>query len=888
MVRLYRFALRLLPPGIRAKDGPEMVWAFAMLWAAAPGGLARVRLVVRCFGRLPLVAALEWLELMGWVRAPGSGSNVGRWGMSAWMSSLRYVFRTLWKAPAFTATTVILLGLGVGSVTTIFTLVDHVLLRALPYPAQERIISVDNGSHPVPVFREFQTINSVELWGAAISQTARLVGQGDPQRITETRVSEDFFSLFGARPANGRLLVEEDFAASDVVVLGHGTWERVFGSDPDIVGQTIRVDDEAVQVVGVLDQEFVAPEGLVATGTSPDLWRPMDWGRPEFDSIDYWVLDVMGRLASGATLADANAELTRVSERLAQRYPDDRSREDGTALVTPAVGLQAMTTRRVRTGLGLLLGAVGMLLLVACLNVAHLFLARGLGRVQDMAVRRSLGASTTSLVQHLLLESLILGGLGGLLGLGLATLGLRSFMSLNPTAIPWATDVSLDWRVLGFAAAVSVTTALLFGLVPAIRSLGQDLTNDLKGTSRAATAGRGAIRIRSSLVIAEVALSLVLVASAGLLLRSFMNVRSLDPGFQPEGVWTLPLNPTGPETPAEYVESMNRVAASLAAIPGVQDATYSLTLPFERTGTSRCCWMTSNFRAEGEPVEGIRLLLQPTTSSYFETLDVPLLAGRVWTEGEAGSDPWPAVISENLAVMTFGSAARAINRVLEVGGEDSGTPVRIVGVSEDTHHFGLDQDPPTFVYLPVEKLPFDIPMAHMAVRTSGDPPPGFARTLRQAVWDASPNLPVPTVRTMDDWIDRSNAGRRFESALFGSFGTLALLLAAAGLYGTLLYTVGQRRRELGIRMALGAARRRVERQVVTQGLVLAVLGSIVGIAGAWATGRFLESRLFQLEANDPSTLIGAVLVLLGASVFASWFPARRAAGVDPMKVLREE
>jgi hypothetical protein len=333
---------------------------------------------------------------------------------------------------------------------------------------------------------------------------------------------------------------------------------------------------------------------------------------------------------------------------------------------------------------------------------------------------------------------------------------------------------------------------------------------------------------------------------------------------------------------------MDRVAASLASIPGVRSTTYGLTLPFEMTGTSRCCWMTSNFRADGEPFEGIRLLLQPTTSSYFETLGVPLLAGRVWTEGEAASDPWPVVISENLAVEVFGAAEQAVNQILEVGGEATRTPVRVVGVSDDTLHFGLDQDPPTFVYLPMEKLPFDIPMAHMAVRVSGDPPPGFARTLRQAVWNASPDLPVPTVRTMDDWIDRSNAGRRFESALFGAFGTLALLLAAAGLYGTLLYTVGQRRRELGIRMALGAARRSVERQVVTQGLVLALLGSVVGVAGAWATGRFLESRLFQLEASDPSTLVGAVLVLLGASAFASWFPARRAAGVDPMKVLREE
>ncbi len=331
---------------------------------------------------------------------------------------------------------------------------------------------------------------------------------------------------------------------------------------------------------------------------------------------------------------------------------------------------------------------------------------------------------------------------------------------------------------------------------------------------------------------------------------------------------------------------MDQVEASLAAVPGVTSATYSLTLPFERTGSGRCCWMNSDLRAGGEDREGLRLLLQPVTESFFETLGIPLLAGVVWTEAEAGADPWPVVLSENLAVDFFGSADRAVNQVLAVGSDDK--PMVVVGIVQDTKYFGLDQEPPTFIYLPMEKLPFTIAMAHMAVRIQGGAPDGWPGFLREAVWAGAPNMPVPTVRPMEEWIDLSTSRRRFDGVLFGAFGGLALLLAAAGLYGTLLYTVGQRRRELGIRMALGAGRGRVERQVVSQGLILAILGCLAGLAGAWGVGRFLESRLFELDATDPSTLVMAVGVLLAAAALASWFPARRASRVDPIQVLKEE
>jgi predicted permease len=673
--------------------------------------------------------------------------------------------------------------------------------------------------------------------------------------------------------------------------LGHGFWERAFGADPGVLGKVIRVDLEnreaSFQVVGVLAEEFVAPEGIAGTGESPDIWLPLDWSDEGFERASMWVLDVMGRMAPGATLTEVNGELANAAAALAQAWPEDRVDRDGEPLELPAVSLLEGTTKRVRMGLGFLLGAVSLLLLVACVNVAHLFLARGLGRVREMAVRRALGAGTGSLVQQLLVESLLLGVVGGALGLGLAYLGLETFMSLNPRAIPWAGDVSLDPRILGFAAMVSATTVLLFGLIPALRSMGHDLTDDLKGTSRGSTSGRRTSRLRNGLVVAEVAMSLVLVAVAGLLLRSFQKVQAQDPGIQVAGVWTVPLSPTGLSSSEDYVRSMDEVEMSLARIPGVSSATYSLTLPMEMTGTGRCCWVSGSVMVDGERKEGLRVFLQPVTESYFETLSVPFLSGRAWTEAETGAEPWPTVLSETMAIELFGSTDRALNQVFEVGGGEVKQHL-VVGVTKDTRHFGLDQDPEQMVYIPMEKLPFTIPMAHMAVKLDREAPSGWARTLREAVWDVNPAMPVPTVRSMEEWVARSTSGRRFDGALFGTFGALALLLAAAGLYGTLLYAVGQRRRELGVRMALGAARKKVQRQVVSQGLVLSVVGCVVGLGAIWGVGRFLESRLFGLSPSDPLTILGTVGVLLAATVLASWLPARRASNVDPMEVLREE
>ncbi len=877
MVRLYGALLRLLPPGLYREDGAEMRQAFADLWAGARGR-ERWRIGVVAFSRLPVVVVVEWMDALG----IGTGQT-GGWEMGGWARHVRIAARTLKKAPAFAVTTILLIGLGVGAVTTIFTLVDHVLLRPLPYPAADRMITVELGSHSGISYRAFEEAEGVEAWAAGYVESANLTGVGDPIKLEWASVSEDFFPFFGASPIRGRLLVDDDFESLSTVVVSGWAWRTMFGEDAELVGRTIRVDGSAYTVAGILDDDFVPPRNIV--GTDVALYRPIDWSQEMVTDPSYRILEVAGRMSPGVTVDALQLRFDELSERLATAYPEQMTDRDGNWDPFPVVELQESTVSDVRSGLNLLLGAVGLLLLVACLNVAHLFLARGLGRVQEMAVRRALGAGPSGLVQQLMAESLVIGALGGALGLLLAWLGLGTLLELNPEALPAVGDISLDLRIAAFAVAVSATTAVLFGVFPALRTIGTDLTGDLRGTSRSSTAGRGTQRLRGGLVIAEVAISLVLVAQAGLLLKSFMQVQARDARFDATDVWTVPLTPTHIDSPEGYVASMNEVLASLESVPGVRSAAYGITQPFEFTGPGRCCWSTGNIEVDGEELESTRLMMHPVSVGYFETLSAPLVAGSVWREAGVVDLPWPTVITEQFAIDLFGSAERALEREIATSAERS---LRVVGVAPDIKHYGLDQDDGPMAYLPVQVVPFAIPMAHMAVRLRGPAPEDLPRTLRQAVWRAIPDMPVPTVRSMEDWMRDSMTSRRFDSALYAAFGITALLLAAAGLYGTLLYSVRQRRRELGIRIALGAARTRLERDVVGRGLLLAGAGAVVGIGAAIWIGRRLEERLFEVEATDPIALGAAALVLMISAGLASWLPARRAGRVDPLETLSAE
>ena len=876
VVRLYAALLLLLPPDLRGYRG-EMVEAFERMQAEEKDRGARLRITVRAFGRLPAVMVLEWLEHLGARRAPGRTTTTGGRRMELFRD-LRHALRSLAKAPAFALAAVGLVAIGVGSVTTIFSVVDHVLLRALPYPDEERLVYLQNGSHSGPFYQRLDEVETVEVWAAASSRDVRLTGSGEPRLLPLSRVTPGFWELLGARAARGRLLNASD--GNDAVVVSGAAWRSRWGGDPGLVGRTLQIDGEPAVVVGVLDPDFEAPEALVDPGT--EFWRAFDWTEESLRDTDFNLLQVAGRVRVGVGLESVQAGVDGLLAALAESDVNFRTRE-GELVRVPVVSLAEETVYEVRRGLGLLLGAVGLLLLVACANLAHLFLARGLGRTREMAVRRALGARTGDLTRHLLAESLAVGLAGGLVGTLLAAGGLRLFTALSPTALPRAASVSLDLRILGFALGMAVLTAVLFGLVPALRGVGAEVSDHLHAGGRTATGTRHSRRLRHGLVAVEVALSLILVASAGLLVRSFVAVQAQETGFRVADVWTVPLSPTGVETAEDLLSLMEGIAGEAAGIPGVAEAAWGLTMPLELTGGNRCCWGTRGVTVDSREVDA-RVSLHPVSVAYFDLLELELTAGRSWSAGEAAGTPVPVVLSEPLAAAAFGSAAAAVGRSFEAS-----FPAVVVGVTADNRHYGLETPHGPAIYLPVEHLPFGIPKAHLAVRVeaagvTGDLP----RALREAVWSEAPELPVPTVRSLEGWLDRSTAERRFQSALFGTFATLALVLAAVGLYGTLLYMAGERRKEVGIRLALGATRGSVERRLLRSGLGLTLAGVLLGLGGAWYAGRLLETQIFGVERGDPVTLLGAAGVLLATAAMASWLPARRAGRTDPVETLRTE
>ena len=880
---LYSLLLRAFPPDFRREEGREAADDFRRLWDESRSRRSRLRVAAVSFGSLPLAFALDWA---GWLSDPirrrthrTRAQQHRRMGMTDWVRGIRHATRSLRKNPAFSFSTCLLMALGIGAVTTIFTIVDHVMLRPLPYPEADRLVTFEQGSHSGPLVREMEALRSVEGLSAITSSYGNLVGEGQPQRIVQGSISEGFLSLFGASPAAGRMFDAEDFAFPDRVLLSRGAWTRIWGDDPGLIGRTITVDGESLVVVGILDGAFHAPRSI--TNLAVDLWRPLDWSDPGFQSHERWALEVAARLAPGRSTVDAQAEVDAMMARMSTVH-ENYTTNEGTPRDVPVTPLADAVVRDVRSGLGLLMGAVTLLLLVACVNVAHLFMARGLARGRELAVRRALGASMPTLVGHLATESLLLGAVGGAGGVLLAFTGLKAFLGLNPGALPRAEEIGLDPRILAFAAMLSALTALVFGLLPALRTLGRSRQANLRPSTRGGTASRGDQVLRQGLIVAEVAVSLVLVAGASLLLRTFIEVQRQDPGFETAGIWTIPLTPREVESPDAYRLQMEEVRASVAQVPGVVSAAYGLTMPFELTGSGRCCWRsTLSSASTGDQASP---WIHTVSLDYFATLGVEMLHGATWSAADAQSVPIPTVVNETFATAMFGSPEAALGEVML---REGGMQFLVTGVSRDTRYFGLDAEPESNVFIPIEVLPFPITRGHLAVRVAGGGA-GLGASLREAVWAAAPTLPVPTVRTMEGWMENATARRRFDSALFATFGLVALLLAAGGLYGTLLYTASQRRRELAIRQALGASRARIERWMLGGGLLVSTVGVLVGLLGSWGASRFLESRLWGVERSDPLALFGAAGLLLLVAAVASWLPARWAGRTDPMEALQAE
>jgi predicted permease len=885
-LRLYRALIRLLPRRVRERDGEEMARALAdqIAGARAP---AAVRW--RALTRFPLVLALEWRDVLfaPRVSSPTVFSQGSR--MESIARMIRQGARGLARTPVFSLSVILLLGVGVGSVSAIFAVVDHVLLRPLPYPNVDRLVVID-GSHSMPAVRDMQAMRSIDAWAAAATENARLTRDGEPLRVRQALITGGFFPMFRARAAVGRLLQPADSQFANVAVLSYSMWVRVFGGDTSAIGSTIRIDDAPTTVVGVLDPTFALPETIV--GASVDLWRPVDPAAEYMTKRDYWMFGAIGRLGADRTIAQAQQEATRVANERAKVFPG-RYTEDGKVLELPVRSLRDATTGRVQRPLRLLLGAVGLLLLVACTNVTHLFLARGVGRLREMAVRRALGARTRLLVAQLLIESGMLGLAGAVLGAAIAYAGVRAFLALAPAGLPRATTIGVDARVLLFAGSVGMLTAIVFGLIPALRLARLGPGDPLRGAGRTLTGTRGAHRFRSMLVIGEVALSLVLVAQAGWLLRSFIRMSHADLGFRTSGIVEIPMSIPAPThatrdsgqagaPTAEWYRRVEAIRESLARTPGVQGVTFGLTMPLEWVGGGKCCWFARpNFTGKTPPARPS--VTHPIGDDYFDLFAIRFVAGGAWTGGTATRAPYPAVINEELANRVFGAANAALGATFVLDETD----FRVTGVARNTRHYGADQSYETAVYIPANAMPFPPGNVTMALRTERTDN-ALGADLRAAVWRVEPNLPVPAINTIAQLARRDSAHRRFDAMLFGIFSVVALVLVAGGLAGTLLYMVSLERRSLGIRLALGATPRGLERGVLTKGVGLAAIGAVIGAMGAWWAGRLIESRLYGVEARDARTLGLAVSVLLLIALLSSWIPARRAAATNPIESLRTE
>lgn len=888
-MRVYRFIygalIRLLPNAIRSRYGTEMLSTFdeQLLNAAKPHSTAWRSLV-----RFPGVLIMEWRDALvyGGIPAPPPAARAGT--MDAVTRMLKQSSRSLSRTPAFSLSVVLLLGLGVGSVTAIFTVVDHVLLRTLPYPSAEHLIGIGEGAHSLPAMRDFEAIRSIESWAGAATEDANLTGIQEPLRVRQATVTDGFFPMFGARAAIGRLLMPADSQAANTVVLSYGTWVRVFGSDPSILGKTIRVNDVPMSVVGVVDGHFVLPEALV--GTSVDIWRPLDPSEEYMRSRDYWVFRVAGRLRETATITQARQEADGVARARASEFPEKYTNRRG-IIDLPVRTLQATTTGDVAQPLKIFLAAVTLLLLVAGANVTHLFLARGIARVREMALRRALGASTRSLITQLLLESSLLGIAGALVGAAIAYAGVRAFLTFAPSGLPRAATIGVDARMLLFAACVGLLTAVVFGLVPAL-SLARSSGGQLRGSGRGVSSSRSAHRLRNALVVGEVALSLVLLTQAGWLLKSFMRMQDADHGFRTSGIVTMPVSiPASRQSGSSsdspdlvaWFQRMEMLRESLERTRGVEGVTYGLTMPLEWVGGARCCWSTRPDFPGKERLEEPSGT-HPVTEDYFDIFAIRMVAGEVWTRGAAMASPAPAVISEQLANQVFGDAAHAVGQPLSLGGNQ----FRITGVASNTRHFGADQPYGTAIYIPMNaNLPFAPGNVTIAVRTDRADK-ALADELRAAVWQAEPQVPIPTIQSMEEAARQDAAYRQFDALLLGTFSGIALLLVAGGLAGTLLYMVSLQRRSLGVRLALGATPRGLAGHVLRNGVGLAVFGALIGSVGAWYSGRLIEARLFGVQARDVQTLVIAIAVLIATALVASWIPARRASLTNPIESLRSD
>ena len=813
-------------------------------------------------------------------------------GMDTLLQDLRYAARTLLKSPGFTLVAVLTLALGIGANTALFSVIDAALLRPYPYPEPDQLVRVYSTSphgaewsaSPADFFDWRQMARSFSGLAAVNAGSMALSGEGPAEHLQAATVTEDFFRVFAVAPALGRPFAAEEMVTGHdhEVVLGDALWRSYFGADPRVVGRTVRLDGAPYLVVGVMPRGFAFPADAA-------LWLPMSF-QPDLRAMrGGHYLGVVGRLRNGVTSAAASGEMATVAARI------------GAANANVNIGwsaevqsLRDATVGDVRPALLVLLGAVGFVLLIACVNVANLLLSRASGRARELAVRAALGASGYRLARGVMAESLWLGLAGAGVGLALAVWCNDAIVSLAPRSIPGLSGSRLDLLVLGFAAGLGVATSVLFGLLPAWRATrAVSLAHGLR-EGGAALGGRQGRRSREGLVVAEVALAVVLVIGAGLLLKSFLRLRDVDPGFDPRGVATFDISLPNAYTPAQTRRFIGDLMGRVRALPGVRSAGAIFGLPLTDFDYSISLHeVDSHVLSPQEEESGFSPQLRVVTPDFFRTLGIPLIEGRGFSDADRDGTGYVAVVSASAARLLFGGAD-PIGHFFSLGTHLFGPTYprvggTVVGVVQDVRDLSLAQAGRPVVYFVHDQFPA-APMS-IVMRTDGDPA-ALIKPARAALAAVDPAIPMYHVSTMGEWIAGSIARRRFYASLVGIFAVLALGLASVGVYGVLAQAVGERTREIGLRVALGAAPGEVTALVVRQGLAPAAWGIGGGIVLALGLTRVLSRALapmlFRVEPSDLGTYAIVAGLILGVALLAAWGPARRAARVDPVVALRAE
>jgi predicted permease len=855
----YRSLLLLYPASFRAEYGEEMRAVFARRQRDAVGlpGVAWVW-IAALFETLRDAAAVHWDILR---------------------QDLRYTARTLARTPGFTLTAILVMALGIGANTAAFSVTDFVLIRPLPFPQPDRLVqlwenvpSYDEMELSPANYRDWKRMTkSFETIGAFYPQQVSLIGHGEPERIEGAEVSADLLPTLGVQPVMGRLFTaaEDRPGAAGTVILSYRMWQSEFGGDPAIVGSQLNLDGSPFTVIGVMPREF----GFPVSDTR--LWLPSRL--PEDPDRNNNYMDVVGRLKPGVSLEQARAEMNVIAAQLERQYPKENLHTAATVN-----RLRDELSQKSRGLLWALSGAAICVLLIACTNLANLLLARGMARQKELAVRTAIGAGRERLARQMITESLLLAFAGGGLGVLVAMSALPLMARLVPATLPTAGMPAIDARVLLFAALLTLGTGIAFGVGPAWR-LGRGA--DLSGLREGSRAGGGRKeRLRSALVMAEIMASVVLLVSAGMLIRALWRVQATHPGFAADGVLTLRT-----ALPPKYATLASRdrfytsVLADVRRLPGVVSAAYTSFLPMTLGGG---IWPVSiggqNLQRAGGDVASLRFI----TSGFFKTLRVPLLQGRELAEQDTASTPYVAVVSQSF-VRKYWPDGNAVGRHFQFGFHDRA----IVGVAGDVRVRGLERDSEPQVYLPYLQVsgldfPFYAPK-DLAIRTTGTPE-ALAPAVQRIIRAADPEQPVSNVRTMAKIVEEQTASRTVQARLLGGFAALAFLLAAVGIHGLLSFAVSQRSREIGVRVALGATPRNILSMVLRQAAFVAVAGVLPGAVLAYQAGQAMQALLAGVKPDDPATFLAATALCVAMTLFGSLLPAMRAVRVDPITALRAE